>query len=395
MLSKNNIQNFVNYNNYRATFSKKYACITGYEVRKAIDVYNETGMIQIPRMHKVAKADSKKKRTVFVFDDADKLLLRYVNNLISRYDLEVSANCVSFQQNKDFIRLMKIIKTDSLHDLYCMKLDITDYYNSINVDKLIASLPYSLTNDTAILNLLTKVLCTEDVKYADMIIQVKQKGVMAGTPIASNLSNIYLNEFDKLMTSLSENYVRYADDMLIFCKSESELKQLQEIVYSELNKYNLTLNTNKTQFSKPNEGFEFLGFKIFRGRTELSAGNVTKVKGKIRRSCKSARRYGIKKGYNPELAVIKVIRKFNRKWFGINAREGDFTWAKHFFPRLTTDKELKLIDQYFQEHLRYAFTGSYSKKNYKELPYKKLKELGYMSLVAEFWKFKREHAVIN
>ncbi len=92
-----------------------------------------------------------------------------------------------------------------------------------------------------------------------------------GTPQGGNLSpllsNIYLNHFDRRMGDYGYLLLRYADDIIIFCKFESDaqdaLKRAKEILEGELK---LKLSPEKTKIIHARKkGIEFLGFH-FNGR---------------------------------------------------------------------------------------------------------------------------------
>lgn len=94
---------------------------------------------------------------------------------------------------------------------------------------------------------------------------------LEGTPQGGNLSpllsNIYLNHFDRRMGDHGYLLLRYADDIVIFCKFESDaqdaLKRAKEILEGELK---LKLSPEKTKIiNARKKGVEFLGFH-FNGR---------------------------------------------------------------------------------------------------------------------------------
>ena len=57
----------------------------------------------------------------------------------------------------------------------------------------------------------------------------------------------------------------------------------------------------------------------------------------------------------------------------------------HFVPQII--ESLKIVDEYLQQYIRYIYSGKHNKKNYKLVPYVKLKRLGYKSLVHEYYLF--------
>ena len=93
----------------------------------------------------------------------------------------------------------------------------------------------------------------------------------------------------------------------------------------------------------------------------------------------------LKKEKSHDETLKIMIKKYNKKFYGNDTNE--LAWKFWFFPSITTSKSLKIIDQYLQDNLRYVVTGKHNKKNYKVVPYNKLKQLGYKSLVHEYYLF--------
>lgn len=90
------------------------------------------------------------------------------------------------------------------------------------------------------------------------------------------------------------------------------------------------------------------------------------------------------------MAAKGFIKAFNRKFYDTdNAHE--MNWTRWYFPTITTDKELKEIDQYMQACIRYIMTGKHNKANYN-LRYEQMKEFGYVSLVNNWYKGRKEKA---
>ena len=79
---------------------------------------------------------------------------------------------------------------------------------------------------------------------------------------------------------------------------------------------------------------------------------------------------------------------FNRKLFE-NPADNELTWARWFFPVLTTDESLRQIDAYAQDCLRYLLSGKRTKARYN-VRYADLKRLGYRSLVHEYYAFREK-----
>jgi hypothetical protein len=209
------------------------------------------------------------------------------------------------------------------------------------------------------------------------------RGVMAGTPISPFLANIYLSALDEWFVSRGVPYARYSDDIVIFANSQAELGRLRDEFLRLIGEHGLVVNPDKETISAPGTAWEFLGVSYCNGVIDLSSTTKTKLKGKIRRKARALRRWMLRKGADPQVAMRALIRVFNRKFYSLRD-PNDLTWARWFFPLLTTSDGLHEIDEYLQSYVRYVPTGRFTKTNYS-VSYDDLKRLGYLPLVHEFY----------
>ena len=93
----------------------------------------------------------------------------------------------------------------------------------------------------------------------DHLNRPRKIGIIQGSPLSPLLANIYLHAFDKAMHRSGIRLVRYADDLLLLCRSESRARHALEQAQKHLAKLQLTLNPKKTQIADLNTGIEFLG----------------------------------------------------------------------------------------------------------------------------------------
>lgn len=89
-----------------------------------------------------------------------------------------------------------------------------------------------------------------------------RKGVPQGGPLSPLLSNIMPNELDKELTSRSHPFVRYADDCMIFCRSERAAEHILESTSKFIEgKLFLKVNLDKTGIGSVC-GKKFLGYSF-------------------------------------------------------------------------------------------------------------------------------------
>ena len=84
-------------------------------------------------------------------------------------------------------------------------------------------------------------------------------GIIQGSPLSPLLANIYLHSFDKAMTRAGIRLVRYADDLLLLCRSEGRAKHTLRHAQKRLATLQLQFNPKKTQVAHFDDGVEFLG----------------------------------------------------------------------------------------------------------------------------------------
>ena len=106
----------------------------------------------------------------------------------------------------------------------------------------------------------------------------------------------------------------------------------------------------------------------------------------MRRKSRALIRWSRNKNLESIYAVKSFISAFNKKLYN-NTEAHDITWARWYFPLITTDKSLKVIDSYLQECIRYIATGKHTKSAYN-FRYNQMKDLGCQSLVNNWYKYK-------
>ena len=364
---------------------KEYKILKDNKKVKAIinDLKNDNYTFTLPRKTIINKIRKNKKRVVYQFTKEETYILKYITYLLYEYDYLFSKNLYSFRQNISVKNAINDIKKYKINDNYSYKVDIKNYFNSINIDKILKELKQDIEEETY--NLIKDILLNKNVTYKNEIFE-EEKGIMAGVPISSFLANYYLKDLDKYFEKEEIIYFRYADDILISAKSKKDLDKYIKIIKKELKKKNLEINQEKEYYYNPNTPIEFLGFSISDQEIDISSNSIRKIKGKIKRSSRSIRRWMLKKNIKVEPTIKTMTKKFNKKLLG--KEENELSWKYWYFNVITTTKSLKIIDDYMQQELRYLITGKHNKKNYEKVPYELLKKCGYKSLINEYYNFK-------
>lgn len=141
--------------------------------------------------------------------------------------------------------------------------DVRDYFGSVDHERLITMVAERVS-DSRVLSLIRQML------KAGYVEKGKRKPTPQGTPqggvVSPLLSNIYLTPFDNEMVRRGHRLTRFADDWVVLCRTQAEAQKALKEAKGILKELGLTLHHEKTKIVHIAWGFEFLGYKLKRGR---------------------------------------------------------------------------------------------------------------------------------
>ena len=336
----------------------------------------------IPTMKHINKKNSTKKRTVFLFNEEENYVFKALMFLLYKYDDIFSPNLYSFRQNVSVKTAIDDITKKDIKTMYGYKVDIHNYFNSVDAKIMIKILQNKIKDDKQLVDFISSILC-EPKAYFDGNIVTCQKGIMAGVPISGFLANLYLEELDKWFYEKDILYARYSDDIIVFGETKEDINKYKEKIKQFLKERKLTVNESKEFEIKPNEKLDFLGFSFIDDKIDLSDVALQKMKDKMKRKARAILRWKTINKASNERAIRAYIRHFNKKFFD-NPKDNEITWCRWYFPIITTDNSLHILDNYMVENIRYIATGKHTKSNYN-LKYETIKEYGFKSLVHAYY----------
>ena len=356
--------------------------------KTVVDAIRKKETFPLPKKAVISKMSTQKKRTVYSYPNNENIVFKLMTNLIlRRYDKIFSRGLYSFRPNKNATSAVKYLKSHpDIDNLYSYKVDVSNYFNSISIDKMTPILQNTLENDTELFHFLSALLSESCVMDKGKIIK-ENKGIMAGTPQACFYANLYLMDMDRYFEERNILYIRYSDDIIVFADTREKVKEYAEIIKMFLKERGLSVNSAKEHFSTPEEGWTFLGFSYCKGKVDIAPSSVKKIKAKMRRKSRALKRWYEREGKCCEQAARAFIRIFNRKLFGSVSNESDdndLTWSYWYFPVINTTESLNVIDSYAQDCVRYLMSGKRNKGRFK-VHYSDIKTLGLRNLVHEYY----------
>ena len=338
----------------------------------------------LPRRSVISKQDTMKKRIVYTYPEAENMVLKLLTYLLLRkYDGLFSSGLYSFRPNrtaKDAVR--RLTRQPGINKLYSYKADISNYFNSVPVEKLLSLLEKVLSDDERLYSFLSGLLTEDRVIDGNTVISEK-KGIMAGTPLSAFFANLYLMDLDIAFEKEAVLCCRYSDDIIIFADTGQKCREYAARLHSFIAERGLGINPSKECFSSPDEGWTFLGFSYRNGVIDIAPSSLVKMKNKMRRKARALQRWKKRSELDGEKAALAFIRIFNSKMFecGINS---DLTWNKWFFSVINTDKSLRIIDNYAQDCVRCLMSGKRTKARFN-VRYEDIRRMGLRNLVHEYY----------
>ncbi len=334
----------------------------------------------------VNKTEVGKKRTVYKYPQVENYVLKFLAYQMQDYDGVFSANLFSFRKSNSVKAAVDLIRLHHCSGrMFVYKTDISDYFRSVDLTLLLPMLKTALANDEPLFRLLRGILEDRSVRYQGQVI-AENKGIIPGAPISAFLANLYLCDMDRYFAENGILYLRYSDDIIVFADSREELEDYIAQIRRFVAQKGLRINPEKEQVFRPDQAWNFLGFEFAADRVDVSSVSIKKLKAKMRRKARALNRWADRKGAPGAAAARAFIKRFNAKLFE-NSAHNELTWARWFFPVITTDEGLREIDRYEMDCIRFLATGKRTKGRFA-FRYEDAKALGYRSLVNEYYRFK-------
>jgi len=251
-------------------------------------------------------------------------------------------------------------------------IDIKGYFGTINHERLMNLLKEDVS-DGRVLEIIERFLKTgvlEEGAY-----ETSETGTPQGGVISPLLSNIYLNGLDHQMEREGYALTRYADDMILLCKTAEEANRALERVSEWMAGMGLTLHPEKTvivDMEEVENYFDFLGYRFKR----LKSGRLLKLarpksEQKLRESIRQQTR---RNNAHSMHMIIERINPTLRGWFG-------------YFKQAHRGQQRKL-DGWIRMRLRSIYRKRHRKRgrgrgsDHQRCPNKHFAELGLFSLEA-------------
>jgi RNA-directed DNA polymerase len=215
--------------------------------------------------------------------------------------------------------------------IWIVDADFQGYFDNIPRAPLMAQLKERIS-DGRVLKLIEAFL-TQGVMETCKGWQPTEKGTPQGAVLSPLLANIYLDPLDHQMAREGIEMVRYADDFILLCRTESQAREALAKVQAWVEKAGLTLHPEKTRLVDASQrgGFDFLGWHFERGLRWPRDKSVARLKESLREQTPR----------NSGQSLSTIIAGINRRLRG---------WAAYF--RGGVQEPHERLDQWLRMRLR-------------------------------------------
>lgn len=249
------------------------------DIRKGEYNPKEVRRVEIP------KTDGSK-RKLGIPTVVDRVIQQAIAQQLSKiYEPIFSENSYGFRPNRschDAILKAKEIINNGYK--WVVDLDLEKFFDTVNQDLLISIIRRTV-NEDKVVSLIRKYL--QAGVLVNGVFEKTEKGTPQGGNISPILSNIMLNELDKELESRGLQFVRYADDCIIFTKSRKAAERVMKNITKFIEKkLRLKVNRKKSKVDRPWR-IKYLGFSFYqsKGKVEIRIHqkSIEKFKDKIRK----------------------------------------------------------------------------------------------------------------
>lgn len=158
--------------------------------------------------------------------------------------------------------------------------DIQSYYDTIDHGRLMTDVAKEVA-DGKVLGVIEQML-SQRVMDADDT-WTPEEGIPQGSSLGPLLANVYLHSVDEVLVREGYEVTRYADDLVILCKTKRDAEWALRRLSKEMTSRGLTLHPGKTRVANVfKNGFEFLGYHFSLGGRRPRKQSLVKFKDRVR-----------------------------------------------------------------------------------------------------------------
>jgi RNA-directed DNA polymerase len=295
----------------------------------------------------------------------DRLIGQAIHQWLSpQYEPEFSENSYGFRAGRNAHQAVEQAKKYLEEGkIWVVEMDLDKFFDRVNHDKLMGLVAKRVA-DKATLKLIRSYLNSGIMEGG--LVSVRMEGTPQGSPLSPILSNIVLDELDRELAARGHSFVRYADDVSLYVRSEKAAQRVKESITEYIEKkLKLRVNRDKTQVSQAQQS-SLLGFSFYRSKGQweirIAPKSLKRIKEKIREKTKRS---------DPSNAgeKLKKLEAIIEGWV-------------NYFRIARAKKAMQTLDEMVRHRIR---SGIWKQWKYPRTRIRNLRKLGASQHNAERW----------
>lgn len=289
----------------------------------------------------ISKGADSHPRQISIPTVRDKLVLKFLSELLAKiYPEHVS------RPPHQFIKQIHEVSTSLTDDAQYLRLDIKNYYPSIDHDILMRILRRKI-RQKMLLKLVKNALKTPTGKKKN-VRNENRIGIPQGLSISNILSSIYLHDIDcKCQKYPNIYYYRFVDDTLLI-GSETEIVKISETLPTEILRqrkiqcHEIGVSSGKSAIVPASDGIDYLGYRFCLDKIEIRVSSYKKMFSNLMKIITSMK-YRSNKG--------PLIWRLNLRITGCKYKERRVGWL-FFFAQTENLQQIKQLDVFLNNQFK-------------------------------------------
>jgi len=249
---------------------------------------------------------------------------------------------------------------------WVVEVDIESFFDTVQQERLVDLVAEEIA-DGRVLRLIHSIL--KSGVMDDMGVKYQTTGTPQGGVISPLLANIYLHPYDEKMMDEGYKVVRYADDVVVLCKTKSEAERAFEktgqILEGDLK---LKLNRDKSKIVHKSQSFEFLGYLFGYGYSDYKMPREKAI-----RSFKDKVRWLTRRQQPKKITdIIKELNPVIRGW-------------RNYFKNGCSKRVFWKLDCWIENRLRAFKAKGWGLRTHLKMPHEVFEKMGLITLNETFY----------